>query len=130
MNYQIACEVCGVTNTYESQYSRTVDLEAVQPIECDAQFQTLQFQPLRQLPAGESCVALVTVSNMCPFSLLLDQGMWKFDSLLTSQPTTSQLAGLTLRPGEKANDVAVLLVAECDNQDLRPGSYSLKWKRF
>lgn len=127
VNYEITSQVGNSTNTYKSQYVKTLELETVQPVECEAQFQTLQFQPLRQIPIGEQCVAVVTVSNLSPFPLQLEQGVWKLDSLLTNQPMPSQLCGLILEQGEKANDVAVLSVEKCDK--IRTGSYSLKWKR-
>lgn len=130
MNYEVVSEVCNSTNNYKSQYVKTLELETVQPVECEAQFQTLQFQPLRQIPVGEPCVAVVTVTNLSPFPLLLEQGVWKLDQLLTSQPMASQLSGLTLQQGETANDVSVLSVSESENRQIRTGSYSLKWKRY
>ena len=131
VNYEITSEVCNSTCTYNSQYIKTLELETVQPFECEAQFQTIQFQPLRQIPVGEPCVAVMTVTNLSPFPLLLEQGVWKFDPLLNNQPMpNSQLSGLTLQKGEKANDVAVLSLSNGDNRQIRTGSYSLKWKRF
>lgn len=121
--------VGNITNVYKSQRVETLELETVQPVECEAQFQTLQFQPLRQVPVGDPCVAVVTVTNLSPTPLLLEQGVWKLDSLLTSQSLSSQLSGLTLNTGEKANDVIVLTVSQCDKRTVRTGSYSLKWKR-
>jgi hypothetical protein len=131
VNYEITSEVCNSKCTYKSQYVKTLELETVQPVECEAQFQTIQFQPLRQIPVGEPCVAVMTVTNLSPFPLLLEQGVWKFDPLLTNQPMpNSQLSGLTLQKGEKANDVAVLSLSNGDNRHIRTGSYSLKWKRY
>ena len=129
VNYEITSAVCNSTNTYKSQYVKTMELETVQPVECEAQFQTLQFQSLRQIPVGEPCVAVMTITNLSPFPLLLEQGVWKLNQLLSSQPMTSQLSGLTLQQGEKANDVVVLTVLECESEQIRTGSYSLKWKR-
>lgn len=126
VNYEITSEVC----TYRSQYVKQLELETVQPVECEAQFQTIQFQPLRQIPIGEECVAVMTVTNLSPFPLQLEQGIWKFDSLLTNHPMgNSQMCGLTLQKGEKANDVAVLSLANGDHRQIRTGSYTLKWKR-
>ena len=103
----------------------------MQPIECEAQFQTLQFQPLSRIPIGETFVAVVTVTNLSPFAMILEQGAWKFDcSHLTSQSMMSQLSGKTLKSEEKGNDVVVLLLAENANKKIEPGFYSLKWKRY
>ena len=60
----------------------------------------------------------------------MEQGGWKFIECLTSQPMTSQLSGKTLKPGEKGNDVAVLFMTDVEKESIRPGSYSLKWKRY
>lgn len=103
-------------------------MESVQPIVCEAQFQSMLFQPLTRLPIGDCC-AVMAVSNASPFPLLLEQGLWKLDALLASQSAGAQLAGLTLQPNEKAADLAVVSVAECPTQTLRTGFYSLKWKR-
>ncbi|KAK4015014.1 Trafficking protein particle complex subunit 11 [Daphnia magna] len=130
VNYEINSEMRKNSCTYKSQYVKTLELETVQPVECEAQFQTIQFQPLRQIPVGEECVAVMTVTNLSPFPLQFEQGVWKFDTLLTNHPMgNSQLAGLILQKGEKANDVAVLSLDNGDNRQIRTGSYTLKWKR-
>ena len=115
--------------TYKSRHVDVIEVESIQPLVCEAQFQSMLFQPLTRVPVGDCCAAVIAVSNASPFPLLLDQGLWKFDALLASQSAGAQLSGLTLRPGEKANDLAVISVAECPQQTLRAGFYSLKWKR-
>lgn len=130
MNYEIACEVGGSITTYKSHFTKSIELETVQPIECEAQFQTMQFQPLSLIPLGEQCVAVMTITNLSPFPLILEQGVWKFDPSLTSQSMPSQLSGLTFQQGEKASDVITLSVSDCEHRKIRTGTYSLKWKRY
>ena len=108
-----------------------INIETIQPIECEAQFQTLQFQPLSKIPIGETFVAVVSLSNLSPFPLLVEQGAWKINTAngVTSQPFASHLSELILKPQEKSNDVVVLYISETESSTFRPGSYSLKWKR-
>lgn len=73
---------------------------------------------------------MVTVANLSPFPVVLEQGVWKFAEGLTNQAMASQLSGKTLKPAEKGNDVAVLFLDNPDIKSIYPGSYSLKWKRY
>jgi len=129
VNYVITSDVCNTECTYKSQYKTTWTVETVQPIECEVQFQTLQFQPLLKVPVAETFVAVITVANLSPFPVVLEQGVWKFAEGLTHQPMVSQLSGKTLQAAEKGNDVAVLFLDGVDSKAICPGSYSLKWKR-
>lgn len=122
--------MCNTERTYKSQYKTTITVETVQPIECEVQFQTLQFQPLSKIPVGETFVAVITVANLSPFPVVLEQGVWKFAEGLVNQSMVSQLSGKTLKPSEKGNDVAVLFLDNVESKTICPGSYSLKWKRY
>jgi len=100
--------------------------------------------PPDQLPAGESCLTVVSVTNISPFPLLLDSGSFQLETdfggsianpvTKTEILSTSPLSGLILQPGEKASDLAVLQLADADSlaamKKILPGSYSLQWKRY
>lgn len=147
VDYQVKGAACSSTTL--------ITIETVEPLDLTAQFQTmLHFQPLMKLPVEEDFMAVVTVTNRSPFTLLLDQGNWKWKKtdgggggggvVVVNEPLPSQLVGLSLKPGEKASDVAVLSLSPSANSNnhkkkeddemrdglLQVGSYSLKWKRL
>ena len=133
-SHQIQLQVDFVTaDSKSSRHTATVDLEAVDPMEFHVQFQTMQFQPLEGhlLPSNEPCLAVVTMTNCSPVPLTLsDSGSFHLCDTLGGIITgSSSLAGLTLKPGEVANDVAVLCPSLDRSESFQPGTYSVGWKR-
>jgi len=73
----VTSEVCGSVCTYRSRHVQPLDVDTVEPLAIEAQFQTMLFQPLAEIRRGEPFVAVVGLTNVSPFALVIEKGAYK-----------------------------------------------------